>query len=108
MMIRTWIPPLNCHLTDQLTLAGEILDLAREIKPMPFLDDLLYRIEIQLNNIQGNLGAGSDVQVLEFLHQDVEQCFDTLDRFKNYDAGISKKIEKGFIIPPVKYNNELS
>ena len=83
----------QADLTDQLTLAGEILDLARDIKPMPFLDDLLYRIEIQLNNLQGNLGAGSDVQVLDFLHQDVEQCFDTLDSFKNYDAGISRKIE---------------
>ena len=83
----------QADLTDQLTLAGEILNLAQEVKPMPFFDDLLYRVEVQLTNIQGNLGAGSDVQVLEFLHQDVEQCFDTLEHFRDYDVGIGKKIE---------------
>ena len=83
----------QADLTDQLTLASEILTLAQEAKPMPFLDDLIYRIAVQLNNIQGNLGAGSDLQVLEFLHQDVEKCFDTLEQFSRYDAGIGKKIE---------------
>jgi len=83
----------QADLTDQLTLASEILTLAQQTKPMPFLDDLIYRIEAQLTNIQGNLGAGSDLQVLEFLHQDVEQCFNTLEQFSKYDAGIGKKIE---------------
>ena len=80
-------------LKDQLTLAREILTLAYEIKPMPFLEDLMYRVDVQFSNIEGNLGAGDDLQVLEFLRTDVEKCFTTLESFKNYDAGIGKKIE---------------
>ena len=83
----------QADLTDQLTLASEILALAQQTKPMPFLDDLIYRVDVQLTSIQGNLGAGSDLQVLEFLHQDVEKCFNTLEQFSKYDAGIGKKIE---------------
>ena len=83
----------QADLQDQLTLAREILTLAYGIKPMPFLEDLIYRVDVQFSNIEGNLGAGDDLQVLEFLRTDVEKCFTTLESFKNYDAGIGKKIE---------------
>jgi len=63
---------IQADLSTHLSLAREVVDRARAVKPLPILSELGYRIDKQLAHIQGNLNSGDEVTILAFLRQHVE------------------------------------
>ncbi len=72
---------IQADLTDHLSLANEIVLLARSQKPLPFLDELAYRIDKSIAKIVVGLGSGDEVTILDFLNREVEPLFDHLQEF---------------------------
>lgn len=69
---------IQADLTDHLSLANEIILLARSQEPLPFLDELAYRIDKKIAKIVGGLSSGDEVTILDFLNREVEPLFDHL------------------------------
>lgn len=88
---------IQSDLTEQLNHAKEILEYGKEIKDMPLLDDISFKIGEHIKTVSSGLKAGDEVVILEFLKHDVDplllllklrypemqeaiqQYFDTLD-----------------------------
>ena len=88
---------IQADLTEQLEHARGILEYGKEIKDMPLLDDISYKIGEHIKTVKKGLKAGDEVVILEFLKRDVDpllillklrypeieehvqQYFDTLD-----------------------------
>lgn len=59
-------------LTEQLQHAYKILKQAKEIKEMPLLDDVAFKIVAYISTVKSGLKAGDEVLILEFLKRDVD------------------------------------
>jgi len=78
-------------LSEQLSLAKEIVALAYDLKPMPFLLELVHRIDQKLSTVRDtDLGAGVESETLEFIRDEVEIFF---PHMQNFDSGLERKIE---------------
>jgi hypothetical protein len=64
-----------------LRLALAVVDAARQIRPLPILDETSYRIERHARQIEQALSSGDEVTVLAFLRQHVEPLFEHLTDF---------------------------
>jgi hypothetical protein len=64
-----------------LRLALEVIDRAREAKPLPILDELRYRLGRCLAEIEVTLSSGDEMAILAFLRQEVEPLFAHLALF---------------------------
>lgn len=62
----------------QLDLAHKVLELALHDFEMPFLREILFRLNRSYQRISDGLTVGEELSVFQFLHQDVETSFDTL------------------------------
>ena len=82
---------VQTDLYDQLSLTKEIVTLAYDLKPMPFLLELAHRIDQKLSRVrEADLGAGVESETLEFIRDEVEVFFPHMQVF---DPGLEKKIE---------------
>ena len=81
---------IQADLTDHLVMACEIVELARTYKPLPFLDELRYRISKHVEEIGKGLSSGDEVSIIYFLKHEVESLFETL---KDYDSRVREKID---------------
>ncbi|MGH7491089.1 MAG: GAF domain-containing protein [bacterium] len=72
---------IQADLIDQLSLANEIVLLARSQKPLPFLDELAYRIDKMIAKIVAGVSSGDEVTILDFLNREVESLFNHLQEF---------------------------
>ncbi len=72
---------IQADLIDHLSLASEIVLLARSQQPLPFLDELAYRIDKKIAKIVVGLSSGDEVTILDFLNREVEPLFDHLQEF---------------------------
>ena len=78
-------------LSEQLSLAKEIVTLAYDLKPMPFLLELVHRIDQKLSTVRDtDLGAGVESETLEFIRDEVEIFF---PHMQNFDSGLERKVE---------------
>ncbi len=78
-------------LSEQLSLAKEIVTLAYDLKPMPFLLELVHRIDQKLSTVRDtDLGAGVESETLEFIRDEVEVFF---PHMQNFDSGLERKVE---------------
>ena len=68
-------------LTEQLSLAFAIVVEASARRPLPGLDELGYRIQRYVGELEQGLSAEHEVGVIEFLKRDVETLFDHLERY---------------------------
>ena len=91
---------IRADLADHLTLAKEIVRLASSYKPLPFLDELAYRIGKHIAEIESGLGSGDEVTIIDFLRRAVEPFFDHMrefgpgmqDKIQAYQAALDPKI----------------
>ena len=82
---------VQTDLSEQLSLAKEIVTLAYDLKPMPFLLELVHRIDQKLSTVRDtDLGAGVESETLEFIRDEVEIFF---PHMQNFDSGLGRKIE---------------
>ncbi|RMF88568.1 MAG: GAF domain-containing protein [Nitrospinota bacterium] len=68
-------------LVEHLKLARAIIRLARTHRPLPFLDELIYRIDKHITQIESGLSSGDELATLDFLRRDVEPLFPHLQEF---------------------------
>ncbi len=62
-------------LQDQLGLALSVINLAKEARPMPILEELSHRLGGQLERIRAGLSSGDETTVIKMLKTDVEPLF---------------------------------
>jgi hypothetical protein len=72
---------IQADLLTQLGLARDAVKAAYEARRLPVLDELLYRIDQHVAQIQESLASGDEVGVIAFLRQDVESLFAHLQEF---------------------------
>jgi GAF domain len=81
---------IQTDLLTQLRLARDVIRWAHDMRPLPGLHQLLYRLDKQTAKIQGNLNSGDEVSTIAFLRADVEALFDHLQTF---GLGVRERIE---------------
>jgi hypothetical protein len=69
---------IQADLVEHLRLAREILSLAHDRKPLPFLDDLIYRIDRRIGMVAAGLSSGDEASIVDFLHREVDPLLDHL------------------------------
>jgi hypothetical protein len=72
---------IQADLIRQLELAGEVLSRAYEAGRLPYLGDLGYRVQRQVERLRPGLSSGDEVAILDFLRADVEPLFPRLRGF---------------------------
>jgi hypothetical protein len=77
-------------LIDQLSLAKKAIDQAYDSKPMPILQELMYRIDNYRSNIAKGLNSDEEGRVLDFLHSEIEPLFDHL---QDYNKKVESRIK---------------
>ena len=69
---------IQADLTEQLTLAGNVMAKAGDVKTWPLLDEFKFRIDKRIARIGAGLSTEEEVQVAHFLQEEVEPTFDEL------------------------------
>ena len=66
---------IQSDLMEQLTHAEDLLELIYSKKPLPIVQEVIYRLQKYLDNISANMGSGDEQNVLFYLEQTVEPMF---------------------------------
>jgi len=72
---------IQADLLTQLGLAAAVVRAARQARVLPALDELGYRIDKHIAQIERNLNSGDEVGIIGFLRTHVESLFDYLGGF---------------------------
>jgi len=72
---------IQADLLAQLTLARDVLRVAHHARPLPALDELAYRTDKRIAEIEMSLNSGAEVTVIAFLRNEIESLFDHLQGF---------------------------
>ena len=68
----------QADLIDHLSMAHEIVREAREVRPLPILDQVALRIETRIGEIRAGLNSGDEERTTEFLKREIHPLFDHL------------------------------
>lgn len=69
-------------LIEHLTMAREVLMIACTYKPLPVLEELIYRVGQKIEHLRvRGLSSGDEATTIEFLRRDVESHFSHLSEF---------------------------
>ena len=79
---------IQADLITHLRLAREVIELAREARPLPFLDQLRYRIDRNVAQLEDGLSSGDETRIVEFLREHVEP---RLDHLAGFGAGVRER-----------------
>ncbi len=72
---------IQADLITHLSLARDVVELARGAKPLPIVDELGYRIGKHLAQIERGLSSGDEIGIIAFLRGHVEPLFDHMAGF---------------------------
>jgi hypothetical protein len=72
---------IQADLLTQLGLAADVLRAACEVRSLPALDELCYRVDKRIAQIQRSLNSGDETGIVGFLRANVESLFDHLGEF---------------------------
>src|SRR5262249_46175068 len=72
---------IQADLLTQLDLAARVVRAAGQARSLPALDELGYRVDKLIAQIERNLNSGDEVGIIGFLRADVESLFDYLGEF---------------------------
>jgi GAF domain-containing protein len=72
---------IQADMVDHLTMAREIIVLARSHRSLPILDALAYRIGKEIADLESGLRSGDEVAKLDFIRRVVEPHFDHIQEF---------------------------
>jgi GAF domain len=81
---------IQTDLLTQLRLARDVIRWAHDMRPLPGLHQLLYRLDRYATKIQTNLSSGDEVSTIAFLRAEAEALFDHLQTF---GPGVRERIE---------------
>ena len=81
---------IQADLSTHLGLARAVVDRARAVKPLPILNELGYRIDKLLAQIERNLNSGDEITILAFLRQHVEPL---LAHLGGFHPSVQERIE---------------
>jgi hypothetical protein len=72
---------IQADLLTQLRLAADVLRAASEARSLPALDELRYRVDKRIAQVQRSLSSGDEIGIVGFLRANVESLFDQLGTF---------------------------
>jgi hypothetical protein len=72
---------IQADVLTQLGLAADVLRAACEARSLPGLDELRYRVDKRIAQIQRSLNSGDETGIVGFLRANVESLFDHLGEF---------------------------
>jgi hypothetical protein len=72
---------IQADLLSQLGLAAAVIRAAGQARPLPALDELGYRIDEHIRQIERGLNSGDEIRIVAFLRAHVESLFDYLGAF---------------------------
>jgi hypothetical protein len=72
---------IQADLLLQLRLAADVLRAASEARSLPALDELGYRVDKRIAQVQRSLNSGDEIGIIGFLRANVENLFDHLGTF---------------------------
>jgi hypothetical protein len=72
------IQSIQADLTQQLKLAGKVMQAAQAERQWPLLEEFAYRIDKRIEQIQGGLSSEDETSVALFLNNELEPAFDDL------------------------------
>lgn len=70
---------IQADLIAHLRLAREVVQAARDAKALPILDELGYRIDRRIRQVELAMNSGDELTMIAFLRQHVEPLFDHLE-----------------------------
>jgi GAF domain-containing protein len=76
-----------------LNLAKDALVIANEIKPMPILEELIFRVDNYIEQVNNRLSSGDELSIIEFLRREVESIF---PHICDFDQTIAESIKYYF------------
>jgi GAF domain-containing protein len=76
---------------EHLELAKGVLQSADEVKKLPLLEEMIFRINKFISSAVNGLRSGDEVNILEFLRNEVEPVF---EHIRNYDSSLNDLIEE--------------
>jgi len=72
---------IRADLSDQLQLALDVINAAGQIRPLPALEEVGYRLARHLERIESELRSDDESGVLELLRRDAEPLFGQLETY---------------------------
>jgi hypothetical protein len=72
---------IQADLLTQLRLAADVLRTAHEVRTLPALAELSYRVDKRIAQVQRSLNSGDEIGIVGFLRANVESLFDQLGTF---------------------------
>ena len=72
---------IRADLGEQLQMALEVINAAGQIRPLPPLEEVGYRLAQQIEGLESQLRSDDESGVLELLRQDVEPLFGQLETY---------------------------
>jgi len=72
---------IQADVLTQLRLAADVVRAAREARSLPALDELGYRVDKRIAQVQRTLNSGDEIGIVGFLRANVEGLFDQLGTF---------------------------
>ena len=72
---------IRTDLGDQLQLALDVINAAGQIRPLPALEEVGYRLAQQIERLESELRSDDESSVLELLRRDVEPLFGQLETY---------------------------
>ncbi|MGE3535899.1 MAG: GAF domain-containing protein [Candidatus Tectimicrobiota bacterium] len=82
---------IQADLIEHLNMARSIIVQAHTLRPLPALDEITFRIDKHITQIEASLNAGDEESVLDFLRRDVEPVFEHLAEF---DSSLHQRIHE--------------
>lgn len=82
---------IQTDLAEHLSIIKEVINSSIKIKPLPILDEFVYRIDKYINDLKDGLVSGDEIEIINFIHKDIEPCFKNL---KEFGKDISDKIDE--------------
>ena len=80
---------IRADLREQLQLALDVINAAGQIRPLPALEELGYRLVQHLDRIESELRSDDESGVLELLRRDVEPLFGQLE---TYGSDVAERV----------------
>jgi len=72
---------IQSDLLRQLGLAKDVLRAAHDVRPLPALDELSYRIDTHMAQVEVSLRSGDEIALIAFLRDHIEPHFEHLHGF---------------------------
>jgi len=81
---------IQSDLLEHLKIAGNVLSKTYSVQKIPLIDELNFRIGKYIKNTKDSLHSGDEVQILDFLKNEIEPVF---DKVRGLDEKVAKEID---------------